>query len=98
MLRGAMPRAEEIAGTAVLRIVVSSDSIKNATATSHGKRRLETPEGSVDIEKAVIGPSCSIGTVSALALIVFNAVFLSFDQNGYFWRIKEEELQMFPKN
>ena len=29
-----------MAGTAVLRIVVSSDSIKNATATSHGRSRL----------------------------------------------------------
>src|SRR3984885_10697178 len=44
MLRGATPRAEEMAGTAVLRIVVSSDSMKKATATSHGKRRLEVSE------------------------------------------------------
>ena len=29
-----------MAGTAVLRMVVSSDSMKNATATSHGNRRL----------------------------------------------------------
>ena len=29
-----------MAGTAVFRIVVSSDSMKNATATSHGKSRL----------------------------------------------------------
>jgi hypothetical protein len=29
-----------MAGTAVFRMVVSSDSIKNATATSHGRRRL----------------------------------------------------------
>src|ERR1700678_601449 len=45
MLRGATPRAEEMAGTAGLRIVVSSDSMKNATATSQGKRRLEASEG-----------------------------------------------------
>src|ERR1700679_4102747 len=45
MLRGATPRAEEMEGTAVLRIVVSSDSMKKATATSHGKRRLEVSEG-----------------------------------------------------
>jgi hypothetical protein len=38
MLRGATPRAEEIAGTAVLRIVVSSDSRKT-TATSPSKSR-----------------------------------------------------------
>jgi hypothetical protein len=35
-----------MAGTAVFRIVVSSDSIKNATATSHGRSRLlETDRG-----------------------------------------------------
>jgi hypothetical protein len=35
-----------MAGTTVFRIVVSSDSIKNATATSHGKSRLpETDRG-----------------------------------------------------
>jgi hypothetical protein len=46
MLKGATPRAEEMAGTAVLRIVVSNDSMKNATATSHGRRRLAACEGS----------------------------------------------------
>jgi hypothetical protein len=40
-----MPRADEMAGTAVLRIVVSSDSIKKATATSQGRRRLAASEG-----------------------------------------------------
>jgi hypothetical protein len=45
MLRGATPSAEEMAGTAVLRIVVSRDSIKKATATSHGRSRLEASEG-----------------------------------------------------
>jgi len=40
MLSGATFSASEMAGTAVLRIVVSNDSMKNATATSHGKRRL----------------------------------------------------------
>jgi len=44
MLRGATWRAEEMAGTAVFRIVVSSDSIKKATATSHGKRPLEASD------------------------------------------------------
>src|SRR5690349_11616944 len=34
-----------IAGTAVLRIVVSSDCMKNATATSHGSRRLMVSPG-----------------------------------------------------
>jgi hypothetical protein len=35
----------EMVGTAVLRIVVSSESMKKATATSHGKRRLEACNG-----------------------------------------------------
>ena len=34
-----------MAGTAVLRIVVSRDSMKNATATSHGKSCLVVSEG-----------------------------------------------------
>ena len=46
MLSGATPSALAIAGTAVFRIVVSSDSMKNATATSHGSSRLgESPPG-----------------------------------------------------
>src|SRR5271157_6034307 len=40
MLSGATLRACETTGTAVFRIVVSSDSMKNATATSHGRSRL----------------------------------------------------------
>jgi hypothetical protein len=42
MFRGETWSAAEMAGTAVFRIVVSSDSMKNATATSHGKIRLLT--------------------------------------------------------
>jgi hypothetical protein len=33
------------AGTAVFRMIVSKDSMKNATATSQGKRRLKDAEG-----------------------------------------------------
>ena len=44
MLSGETTRAAEIAGTAVLRIVVSNDSMKNAIATSHGKSRLAASE------------------------------------------------------
>jgi hypothetical protein len=40
MLSGATLRAPAIAGTAVFRMVVSNDSIKNATATSHGSNRM----------------------------------------------------------
>ncbi len=47
MLSGATFSASAMAGTAVFRIVVSSDSMKNATATSHGKSRLEEILGSI---------------------------------------------------
>ncbi len=40
MLSGATWRAAAMVGTAVLRMVVSSDSMKNATAISHGTSRL----------------------------------------------------------
>ena len=40
MLSGATLSASAMAGTAVFRIVVSSDSMKKATATSHGNSRL----------------------------------------------------------
>src|ERR1039457_6870440 len=45
MLRGTTPSASAIVGTAVFRIVVSSDSIRNATATSQGRRRLTEGSG-----------------------------------------------------
>ena len=47
MLSGATLSASEMAGTAVFRIVVSSDSMKNATATSHGRSRLLAAAGGV---------------------------------------------------
>jgi hypothetical protein len=37
---GVTASALAITGTAVFRIVVSSDSMKNATATYHGRSRL----------------------------------------------------------
>src|SRR5579862_1300880 len=52
MLSGATLRASAMVGTAVLRIVVSSDSMKNATATSHGKSRL------------LADPACSIAPLN----------------------------------
>ena len=56
MLNGATSSACAIAGTAVFRIVVSSDSMKNATATSHGTRRLpELLKGKVGEEAAMEG-------------------------------------------
>lgn len=39
MLSGAMRSAAAMVGTAVFRMVVSSDSMKNATVTSHGTSR-----------------------------------------------------------
>src|SRR5271168_3387684 len=45
MLSGATLRACETTGTAVFKIVVSSDSIKNATATSHGRSCLLEADG-----------------------------------------------------
>jgi hypothetical protein len=57
MLRGATWSAAAIAGTAVLRIVVSNDSMKNATAISQGTRRLlETASGSCG-GGGLIGPA-----------------------------------------
>jgi hypothetical protein len=53
MLSGETLRACETTGTAVFRIVVSSDSMKNATATSHGRSCLI--EAEVGLEEAGIG-------------------------------------------
>src|ERR1035438_9366416 len=44
MLSGATLRASAIEGTAVFKIVVSSDSMKNATAISHGNSRMLAAE------------------------------------------------------
>src|SRR5450755_1344177 len=41
MLSGGTLSASATAGTAVFKIVVSSDSMKNPTATNHGSRRLD---------------------------------------------------------
>src|SRR5476651_645626 len=46
MLSGGTPSAWEMAGTAVFRMVESSDSMKNATATSQGRSRLADPASS----------------------------------------------------
>src|ERR1700690_1576232 len=45
MLRGTTESASAIVGTAVFRMVVSIDSIRNATATSQGSRRLTEGSG-----------------------------------------------------
>ena len=43
-----------MAGTAVLRIVVSSDCMKNATATSHGSSRLTASLGGAAVVAAIV--------------------------------------------
>src|SRR5271163_2751444 len=53
MLSGAILRAAATAGTAVLRIVVSNDSMKNATAISHGSNCLL--DGGTDVTGAASG-------------------------------------------
>src|SRR5580700_3715517 len=54
MLSGVTLRASEMAGTAVFRIVVSSDSMKNATATSHGRSFLLETGGAAGIEGELV--------------------------------------------
>ena len=54
MLSGVTLSASEIAGTAVFRMVVSSDSIKNATATNHGSSRLLEADGSAGMGGEVV--------------------------------------------
>ena len=46
MLSGVTANALAITGTAVFKMVVSSDSMKKATATSHGSMRLTAADGS----------------------------------------------------
>src|ERR1700684_3610428 len=56
MLSGTTCNALAIAGSAVLRIVVSSDSMKNATATSHGSTRFaDTVRAGVGIGRRGVG-------------------------------------------
>lgn len=64
MLSGATWSAPAIAGTAVLRMVVSSDSIKKATAISHGSRRL-LEAGSEGCEE---GASIGLGGLTFVGL------------------------------
>jgi hypothetical protein len=63
MLSGATWSAAAIVGTAVLRIVVSSDSIKNATAISQGRRRLLEPaiEGCGEESSAILDGCSFVG-------------------------------------
>src|ERR1700677_2150236 len=64
MLSGATPSAFAIVGTAVFRIVVSSDSMKNATATSQGNTRFADAPGAAggatafDFAGIMLVPAC----------------------------------------
>src|SRR6478609_2021408 len=59
MLSGATCRASAMAGTAVFRIVVSNDSIKNATATSQGNNPLaDTCREGAEVGSGMAGPQC----------------------------------------
>ena len=53
MLSGATFRAAAMAGAAVFKIVVSNDSMKNATATSHGRSRL--------LDGSIVGTGAGFG-------------------------------------
>ena len=66
MLSGTTCKASETAGTAVLRIVVSSDSMKKATATSHGSSFLEASEADGEIASAAEAASL----LSATGLVI----------------------------
>src|SRR5579863_3826520 len=67
MLSGATFNAAAIAGTAVFKMVVSKDSMKNATATSHGNNRLLEASSETAFAKpvfshaAVDAPSHQVG-------------------------------------
>ena len=63
MLKGTICKAAAIAGTAVLRIVVSSDSIKNATATSHGSKRFVSKD---------LGETMGLGSAIHTAYFIFD--------------------------
>src|ERR1700719_2337034 len=66
MLSGVVPMAFATMGTAVFRIVVSSDSMKNATATSHGSTRRMAGDGVAVVRISVAKfPRDAPGTAAA---------------------------------
>src|SRR6202167_2653989 len=77
MLSGATAKALAMAGTAVFRIVVYSDSMKNPTATSHGNSRFT--------ESGIAGPvpACpSIGLAASVKRDLLPEVLSPADQIG----------------
>src|SRR5207247_10600659 len=74
MLSGATASAFAMAGTAVFRIVVSSDSMKKATATSHGNNRFTDLPGAAG-RTATALESAGIILPSADYLVVLHFQF-----------------------
>src|ERR1035438_5968109 len=72
MLSGATPSASETTGTAVFRIVVSSDSMKNATATSQGNNCLLAADGGCG------GASVSMVVRAIITLTYFKVITALF--------------------
>src|SRR5206468_9548260 len=72
MLGGATASAFEMAGTAVFRIVVSSDSMKKATATSHGNSRFtDLPGAAGGTETALEWAGVMLPPAAYLAVLRF---------------------------
>jgi hypothetical protein len=63
MLKGATPSALAMAGTAVFRMVVSSACMKNATATSQGKKRFTA---SIEMAEGTAATAASAGVLLAV--------------------------------
>ena len=90
MLSGATLRASAMAGTAVFRMVVSSDSMKNATATSQGSRRLAAVVGGGTVgvmEEMQLGRSRNLLHLLEIDFVffgLFQVGFASFDLDVFF--------------
>jgi hypothetical protein len=88
MLRGVTLSASEIAGTAVFRIVVSSDSIKKATATNHGRSRLLEADGTAGIEGELVD-------LTELVAMEWNNHFTSDSRNLLLCRAAAQFVSLF---
>ena len=73
MLKTGTSSACAMAGTAVFRIVVSNDSMKNPTATSHGNNRLAVAVSAMSSESAKSvcrqAPASAVSTIVCASLI-----------------------------
>ena len=77
MLSGATPSAWAIVGTAVFRMVVSSDSMKKATATNHGSSCFTDSAGSVEGGDSVLGLTgiiLFVDSINGLGVLANDAV------------------------